>query len=83
MRSRWLRAKEAYATLLIVVSICLIIGGLAKMARADMVQCRSVYSVCTEGGCDAQPGWKTFAPCGIWCDPNDQFARVECQRPQG
>lgn len=69
--------------LLLVTSICLLVCSLFIEGRASVeaVKCRDYFSICTEGGCGGQPNWRTFEPCGIWCDPSDQYARITCQTP--
>lgn len=81
MKTQKQRRRKVCAALLFSASFVLILFCLAQKTQAELLACRQVYSVCTEGGCDAQPGWKTISPCGIWCDPEDNFAKITCDVP--
>jgi len=50
------------------------------MTSATPVKCRDYFSNCTDGGCDAAPGWKAEG-CVIRCGPAGS-EEILCAVPQ-
>lgn len=50
------------------------------ITSATELKCQSYFSKCTDGGCDASPGWKA-EHCIIRCGPPGS-EEVQCQVPQ-